>query len=65
MQISSYASPEGELIFRCTTSDSGSVQNSREINQLSPDSVLEPAFKEENVHVSDLSNSSVLDLHGK
>lgn len=65
MQKSSYDSPRRNLIPRCTTNDSELAKNLREINQPSPDSVLEPPFKEENLSASEFFDSPISDLSGK
>ncbi|CAI9091550.1 OLC1v1026609C1 [Oldenlandia corymbosa var. corymbosa] len=66
-QKSSYNSFKGELILTCTAGDLGdlgSVKNLRENYQASPDSVLEPALKEEDGQFSE-SSCSFTDLRGK
>lgn len=64
LQKSSFDSPGGDFIPRCTAKDSEFAINLREINQPSPDSVLEPLFKEENPPDSEIFKSSVSDLSG-
>ncbi|XP_027104551.1 uncharacterized protein [Coffea arabica] len=63
-QKSSCDSPGEEFILRCTAKDSEFAINLREINQPSPDSVLEPLFKEENPPDSEIFKSSISDLSG-
>ncbi|KAL3521024.1 hypothetical protein ACH5RR_019173 [Cinchona calisaya] len=61
-QKSSFDSPGEQLILRCTAKDSELAINLRETSQPSPDSVLEPPFKEENLPVSEFFGSPVSDL---
>ncbi|KAL3523764.1 hypothetical protein ACH5RR_016598 [Cinchona calisaya] len=60
----SYDSLRGELIHRCTSNDSELAMKLREINQPSPDSVLEPPFKQENLSSFEFFDSPISDLSG-